>query len=92
VPDSEYALLQRNVREYEPAGALKGGFDGLEHYRKVVSGAPQWLAKGGTIAVEIGVGQAGPCAQILQEAGIEFVEFVPDLAGRQRVITGRSRI
>ena len=54
VSDDEYASLDRNVREYEPATALRGGLDGLRFVREVVAGAAARLAPGGLLLVEIG--------------------------------------
>lgn len=54
VSDDEYASLDRNVREYEPATALRGGPDGLRFVREVVAGAAARLAPGGLLLVEIG--------------------------------------
>jgi release factor glutamine methyltransferase len=91
IPDDEYPLLQKNVREYEPSTALRGGPDGLCPFRQIVGEAPEWLSTGGTIAVEIGVGQANPASECLREAGLEIVETVCDLAGKQRIIAGRKQ-
>lgn len=54
ITDDEYAALDRNVREYEPASALRGGPDGLRFVREVVAGAAERLAPGGLLLVEIG--------------------------------------
>lgn len=54
VTDAEYDALDRNVREYEPASALRGGRDGLDFVRRIVAGAHARLNPGGLLAVEIG--------------------------------------
>lgn len=54
VTDGEYEALDRNVKEYEPATALRGGPDGLDIVRRVVAGAEGHLAHGGLLVVEIG--------------------------------------
>ena len=54
VTDDEYAALDRNVKEYEPATALRGGADGLDLVRRVVVGAERHLLPGGMLAIEIG--------------------------------------
>ncbi len=92
IPDAEYPTLQKNVREYEPETALKGGPDGLGPFRALVAGAADWLVAGGILAAEIGEGQAEPASEIVSRGGqLEVVEVVCDLAGRQRLIVGRKR-
>jgi len=91
IPDAEYPLLQKNVREYEPSAALRGGPDGLDPFRHIVGEALDWLSPDGIIAIEIGAGQAGPASNCLREAGLEDIEIVSDLAGTQRVIAGRKQ-
>ncbi|MFN9125598.1 MAG: peptide chain release factor N(5)-glutamine methyltransferase [bacterium] len=54
VTDDEYAALDRNVKEYEPASALRGGVDGLDVVRRVVAGAQRHLLPEGMLAIEIG--------------------------------------
>jgi release factor glutamine methyltransferase len=75
------ARLEREL-DYEPAGALYAGPDGLEVYRRLVpavSGVP-------FVAFEVGMGQALDVAALLGEF---TTEIVPDLAGIARVVVGR---
>jgi release factor glutamine methyltransferase len=82
--------LPTEVADWEPAGALLAGEDGLDDIRLIVADAPTWLAPGGTLLVEIGETQ-GPAVQALAEAaGLVDVRIVPDLAGRDRVLLARS--
>jgi release factor glutamine methyltransferase len=52
VPTAELDLLPREARQYEPQSALEGGGDGLDILRRVLAGAPEWLAPGGRALVE----------------------------------------
>jgi release factor glutamine methyltransferase len=91
IPDYEYPLLQKNVREYEPAAALRGGPDGLDPFREIVLEALIWLADDGIIALEIGEGQSGPAGEIMRRTGrLEIIDIARDLAGKPRVIVGRK--
>jgi release factor glutamine methyltransferase len=82
--------LPTEVADWEPAGALLAGEDGLDDIRLIVADAPTWLAPGGTLLVEIGETQ-GPAVQALAEAaGLVDVRIVPDLARRGRVLLARS--
>ncbi len=49
--------LDRNVRDHEPHLALDGGDDGLEVVRRILADAPQHLAAGGRLYMEIGSDQ-----------------------------------
>ena len=62
IPASEYEALEPNVRDYEPRLALHGGADGLDVYRRLVPEALGRLRAGGTLALEVGVGQAAVTA------------------------------
>ena len=48
----------REVREYEPTGALLAGPDGLSVLRRAVAEAPPHLKPGGSLLLEVGYDQA----------------------------------
>ncbi len=54
VSDREWTELEPNVRDYEPASALRAGPDGLDVIRPLLGDAPHWLRPGGLLLVEIG--------------------------------------
>lgn len=85
---AEMAVLQREVR-HEPETALYGGEDGLDFYRRLI---PLWkdrLKKGGTLAVEVGDGQAAAVGEIFSESGLS-AEIRNDYQGIGRVVFGKS--
>ena len=61
--------LALEIRRYEPPLALCGGPDGLAVIRRLVAGAPRWLAPGGALLFEFGDGQANDCLALLRAAG-----------------------
>ncbi len=82
------AALPPDVAQYEPAGALFSGFDGLDHVRRLIDeAAPRESIR--LLALEIGYDQADAVAGLLAESGFDGVERVSDLAGHERVIVGR---
>jgi release factor glutamine methyltransferase len=89
VPTTDLAALPPEVRA-EPALALDGGDDGLCLVRRLIEGAPALLASGGVLALEIGAGQAQATATLLGAAGFIDVRARPDLAGIDRVVSGRK--
>lgn len=88
IPDEELATLQRDVRDFEPRLALSGGNDGLTALRRIVAEAPQHLAPGGVLAVEINYDQGAAVTRLFKDAGFSAVSCAKDMASRDRVISG----
>jgi len=81
--------LDPAVEEWEPAGALFAGPDGLAAVRVLVDGAVRWLRPGGHLVVELGAGQGDAAAALSRAAGLVAVGVRPDLAGRDRVLVAQ---
>jgi len=81
----EGADLSPSVRDFEPAGALFAGADGLDDYRVLVPQLPRLLADGGAAVLEIGAGQADAVGAIARRAGFSC-ELRRDLGGRARAL------
>ena len=91
IASAEIEALDAEVRLHDPRLALDGGDDGLAAYRAIAPQAARALKPGGFLAVEIGWRQAADVAAILAEAGYADIVIVRDLAGRDRVVSARSR-
>ena len=87
IPTRDLADLPDEVASYEPARALDGGLDGLDTVRRIASDAPDWLAPGGMLALEVDEGRAGEAADVLHQ-GLSEVHVRRDLAGRDRIVCG----
>jgi release factor glutamine methyltransferase len=83
------AELPRSVRDYEPAGALYAGPDGLDDYRVLVPQLPALLGPEGVAVLEIGATQADAVGSIAASAGFHS-ELRHDLAGRPRALILRT--
>ncbi|GGS61232.1 putative protein N(5)-glutamine methyltransferase [Streptomyces cinerochromogenes] len=70
VPTAEVALLPAEARDHEPPAALDGGADGLDVLRRVVAGAPAWLAPGGCLLTETSERQAPAALRAFADAGL----------------------
>ena len=90
IPTGGLAGLQPEVRDAEPRSALDGGPDGLEFYRRLAPQARRCLTAGGSVAVEVGQGQAPGVADIFECAGLTDIDLRRDLAGIERVVIGRN--
>ena len=91
IPAADLARLPREVRNFDPRLALDGGIDGLDAYRRILPGSRSLLSEGGWLIVEIGAGQAANVLAIAEECGFADASTGKDLAGRDRVVTARSR-
>lgn len=80
------AALEPEISGYEPDGALFGGTDGLDFIRRLLAGLEAGVA---FVALELGQGQAPGVAELMRAAGMTDIETHPDLAGIDRVVTGR---
>ena len=69
VPERDAASLTPEVLAYEPGLALFGGPDGLRDVRALVTLAASALTPGGSLVMEIGVGQWPDVRHALTEAG-----------------------
>jgi release factor glutamine methyltransferase len=70
VPSDAIALMPPEARQHEPRTALDGGADGLDVARRLVAGAPEWLAPGGAVLFEIGEEQRSAATAIVTAAGL----------------------
>ena len=87
IPEQDIEGLQAEVRCQEPYGALAGGKDGLDFYRRLCSEAPVLLDDDGFMAFEVGIGQAAKVAALAEENPlIARTEILKDLAGIERVV------
>ena len=86
----EMPALAPEVRDWEPHLALTPGGDGLDAYRAITRGAGARLMPGGRLLVEIGPTQGAAVADLFAVAGLQDVRVLPDLDGRDRVVTGEK--
>ncbi|HID11488.1 MAG TPA: peptide chain release factor N(5)-glutamine methyltransferase [Candidatus Latescibacteria bacterium] len=89
VPTGELKDLPEEVRHEDPM-ALNGGEDGIAFHRRLARESGASLRPGGFLAMEVGMGQAGKVAEILERWGWERIEVLDDLSGIGRVVVGRK--
>ena len=82
------ADLSPSVAEWEPAGALFAGADGLDDLRVILAEAPRWLVPDGVVVCELSPEQGAAAVEL---AGEHFDEafLAPDLTGRDRALVAR---
>lgn len=85
-------ILQEEVKEHEPRGALDGGRDGLDFYRVIVDQAADYLKPGGFLMLEIGHDQGEDLRKMLKDDGrYTPAEVIKDLPGKDRVVKCKLR-
>ena len=91
IPSAEVLHLQAEVR-HEPVLALDGGADGLDFYRRIAAEAPAHLEEGGSIYLEVGMGEAQDVLALLKD-NIDCADsgVICDLCGIERVVWARSK-
>lgn len=91
VASGDRALLQREVRDWEPAGALFAGTDGLEFLEPVIRQAPDHLESGGHLVLEIGATQLAAVKGLIESTGcFAEVAWLADYQGHPRVVAARK--
>jgi release factor glutamine methyltransferase len=86
VEPHEIQSLQPEVRDFEPRAALVA--TGVTE--ALAGRAPEVLCGGGALCVEAADGAADGVAELLESLGYREVTMTPDLAGRERVVDGRT--
>ncbi|MDR3194204.1 MAG: peptide chain release factor N(5)-glutamine methyltransferase [Tannerella sp.] len=90
VKESEKALMERNVLDFEPRQALfVPDDDPLLFYRRITGLAREKLAKNGSLHLEINEACGALAAQMLRDEGFRPVELLRDLSGKDRFIEAR---
>ena len=89
IPSAEIEKLQPEVRDFDPRGALDGGADGLDFYRRIAVEAKPFLKPTGKLMLEFGDGQAGALQEIFarQKWVVEAVR--EDYTRRPRILIAR---
>ena len=84
IKSGDIAGLQKEVKDFEPLSALDGGEDGLDFYRRLAKDAPRKLAKGGTILMECGAGQAQEIVKLFKK--FDYTMIARDYNGVERFV------
>jgi len=91
VPTREIAVLQPEVRNYDPAVALDGGPEGTLLILELVKKAPDKLKPGGLIVLETGHDQKNTVSSFFAGDIWAEVREHNDLAGKHRMVTAERR-
>ncbi|MHC4553289.1 MAG: peptide chain release factor N(5)-glutamine methyltransferase [Planctomycetota bacterium] len=86
VSDDEFEALDKNVKEYEPALALRAGVDGLDVYKRIIEKVADFLKPDGGLMMEIGYAQGDAINQLLTDAKLfKEIKIEKDFANNDRI-------
>jgi release factor glutamine methyltransferase len=92
VPRAEWERLPREIKAFEPPGALLGGEDGLDLIRPLIRQAQQYVKTGGWVLLEVGDQQAPQVTALVEKTGAyDRIETIKDFSGMERVVRARRR-
>jgi release factor glutamine methyltransferase len=97
IPDDEWNapdMVDRNVRDFEPESALRGGPDGLNFLHPIIQQAPDRLRPGGLLILETAAATAKTVAELMKNQPLispESVRVVRDFEGYDRVVVGARK-
>lgn len=80
--------LDKQVKDYEPYGALEGGIDGLDFYRAITKQSKDYLKEGGILAYEVGHDQSEDVSKLMEMDGYTNIYTIKDLQQIDRVVIG----
>ncbi|MFC1906562.1 peptide chain release factor N(5)-glutamine methyltransferase [Chloroflexota bacterium] len=87
ITDKDMEELSPEIRLFEPTLALAGGEDGLDKIRQLCRQIRDKLNHGGSLLLEIGLGQASSLTSFLQDLyPVARIKVTPDYAGIDRVV------
>lgn len=85
IPAADIAGLAQDVQK-EPHGALDGGADGLDFYRRIIAEAQEHMEEEGLLAFEIGIHQSEAVVQLCREQGFVATGVRKDYADIDRMV------
>jgi len=90
VAEGRPELIQREVRDWEPAAALFGGADGLRFYRRLLVDGLQVVKPGGYLVCEIGYTQLDAISELIAASPWQLLDVTADLQGIPRTLAVKS--
>jgi release factor glutamine methyltransferase len=92
VSESEFAQLDKSVKDFEPTSALVSGPEGTELIARLIPQAAERLVPGGLLALELSPMIAARVMDLVNADGrFEPAAVIKDLAGHQRIVTARRK-
>lgn len=92
IPDAQWNDVPPNVKDHEPASALRGGADGLDYIKPLIAGAWELLRSGGLLALEIANVHGEAVMKLVEKTGVfGKARVVKDHEGHDRVLLAERK-
>jgi len=89
IASAEIETLDPEVKDFDPRGALDGGADGLDFYRRLAAEAKPFLKFDGKIMLEFGDGQTDAIKKIFENEKWVVEAVQDDYSQRARILVAR---
>ena len=86
ISSAEIETLDPEVKDFDPRGALDGGADGMDFYRRLAVEAKPFLKVDGKIMLEFGDGQADDLKKIFENEKWIVEAVLDDYSQRARIL------
>ena len=86
IKNIELKYLEKDVINFEPRLALRGGLDGISEIRKVIKKSSELIKNGGKLILEIAHNQKKEVKQLLRKNSFYINSVIKDLANNDRCI------
>lgn len=86
IDESNIPNLMAQVKNHDPFLALSGGKNGIDSYKKIISGLNMHLNPYGFCFLEIGYDQSEKIIRLVKDSGLNVSAIYPDLSGILRVV------
>ena len=86
IASAEIETLEPEVKDFDPRGALDGGADGLDFYRRLAAEAKPFLKADGKIMLEFGDGQADAIKKLFEHEKWIVEAVQEDYSQRARIL------
>ena len=88
IPSTSVDKLASEIIDYEPRVAFDAGSYGIDIFKRLIRGAPEFLRPGGMLAFEIGAGQENIVGRLFKKVEDDYLPVVQvDDGARVRVLT-----
>lgn len=92
IPDDEWDAVEPNVKDHEPALALRGGPDGLDFVRPLIADAPAFLEPGGLLLIEVAAAKADETKELAaSHPDLTNIRILKDADALPRVLVAERR-
>ncbi len=87
----DFAVLQNEVRDFEPQFALTDGANGFSIIENIVKESPKFLKSEGFLLMEIGFNQSKQVEFMFSDEIWQSIEILPDFQGIPRMVKAKIK-